>query len=506
MTENTPQKSFTVFEKATLKPITQIEAASPELVRSTVSRARRVRLEWASRPTLERVAKLPLLRELLTTHANEIAVLLTRENGKPLHESLLNEVVALIDAIDWLIESAPSILASETLSSRWLKHRIHHIERRPLGVTAILSPFNFPLLISGVDALSAIVTGCPAIIKPSEHCPLSVEYFVKLAHRAGIPEEVLQVLHGGPDIGQELVTSNIDAVRFTGNRENGRNIAIACAQLGHACTLELGGNCPLLVLEDAEIERLAPAILFGALSNSGQTCIGVSRVLVPRVLEPALTAALVPLIGKLRQGNPMSGPVELGALTTILQVERCHEHVLSAIKTGSKLAVGGSTGESGHFYLPTLLSGCKFTDKVACEETFGPVIALIPYDNESLAVDALNADAARLVAYVFGRESNHLTQIAKQLDYGQVITNQVLYTYICPEIPLGGFKGGGQGTTHGREGLLSYSTPKLLGSSRLRLPSMLEFASLDPARADALAHTFLSSTSAIKKVSRWFIT
>jgi acyl-CoA reductase-like NAD-dependent aldehyde dehydrogenase len=259
-----------------------------------------------------------------------------------------------------------------------------------------------------------------------------------------------------------------------------------------------------LILEEAEIERVAPAILFGALSNSGQTCIGVGRVLVPRSLEPALTAALVQLIGKLRQGNPMSGPVELGALTTHAQIERCRHHVSSAIKNGSKLEIGGSPVEPGHFFEPTLLSGCKLTDRVAAEETFGPVIALIPYDNESLTIDALNADEVRLVAYVFGRESDHLTQVAERLDYGQVISNQVLYTYVCPELPLAGFKGSGQGITHGREGLLSFSTPKLLGASKLRLPPILDFASLDPARADTLAHTFLSSTSAIKRVSRWW--
>lgn len=496
--------SFRIYEKATLDCIAERANATPAQIEEAVLRAHAIKRSWSRRSPSERVAPLRPLRELLIVHADELVDLLSRENGKPRHESRLNELVPLVDTIDWLIDAAPTCQSEQTLSPRWMKHRLHRVERRALGVTAILSPFNFPLLIAGIEALSAVVMGCSVIIKPSEHCPLTVERFVQLSHRAGFPADVLQILLGGAEVGRALIDANVDAVRFTGSRENGRSVARRCAEALRPYALELGGNCPLLVLDDAELERTAQAIVFGALSNSGQTCLGVSRILVPKHLEGALARAIVPHVRKLRQGNPLKGSVELGALTTRAQVERCRHHVTQAIEGGAELLLGGNAAQEGHFYAPTLLSGCHTTDSVVREETFGPVIALVPYDDERTAILSLNSDPLRLVAYVFGNDLKRAAHVARDLDYGQVVVNHVLYTYICPEVPLCGFGDGGLGTTHGLEGLLSYGTPQLLSTPQFQVPAAFDFSLMNPERADSLSRTFLRSTTALHKLGNWW--
>ena len=501
---HTPSK-LTVFEKASFLPIEELDVATPSAIESAVNRAQSAKSHWSRLVASERVAPLGKLRHLLVEHADEFSHLLSRENGKPRHESRLNELIPLLDAIDWLIETAPALQSEQSLSPRWLKHRTHRVDRRPHGVTAVLSPFNFPLLIAGIDALSAVAMGCPVLLKPSEHCPLTVERFVRLAHEAGIPRDVLQTVHGGPEVGQRLLDLPLDAVLFTGSRENGRKVAVKCASVLRPYTLELGGNCPLLVLDDADLERTAQAIVFGALSNSGQTCLAVGRVLVPRRFEQALGSAILPLIRRLRQGDPLSGPVELGALTTAAQLERCRRHVTQAIQNGARLLTGGHiVSRPGHFFEPTLLLGCKTDEPVYEEETFGPVITLAPYDDETSVIAALNADPARLTAYVFGQNLERATAVAQTLDYGQVVVEHVLYTYVCPEVPLSGLGNSGQGTVHGTDGLLSHSTPKLLSTPKVRFASAFDFSLLDPDRAESLAKAYFTTTFALKKLTHWW--
>jgi succinate-semialdehyde dehydrogenase/glutarate-semialdehyde dehydrogenase len=503
--DNESSSTLPVFEKASGERLGDVEASTPATLQHAVRRANAAKNRWKKLTGDEKVASFSTLRRLLSERAYEFAELLSRENGKPLHEALLHEVVPLLDAIDWLRDTAPSLQLPESLPTRWLKHRSHEIQRRPQGVTAILSPFNFPLLIAGIDALSAIAMGCPVIIKPSEHCPLIVERFVKLANEAGLPDDILQIVHGGPKIGEYLLDEAIDAVRFTGSRDNGQRVAVKCASHLRPCTLELGGNCPLLVLDDAELERTAQAIVYGALSNSGQSCLGVGRVLVPRRLEAALCDALVPLIRQLRQGDPRSGTVELGSLTTARQLERCRNHVTQAIQDGAELLLGGSQlSRNGFFFEPTVLRSCTTNQLLYREETFGPVVPIVPYDSLPSTLASLNADPARLAAYVFGQDLARTETIAKELDYGQVVVQHVLYTYVCPELPLSGLRASGLGTVHGRDGLLTHGTPQVLSTPRLKLLPSWDFSLLDPEKAESLAKTYLSSTSALYKLTRWW--
>lgn len=494
-----------VFEKATGKPLGTLEIAGPDDIGQAVTLARAAGHSWSRLSAEDRLAPIGRLKSLIVGAATELAALLSRENGKPYHESLLHEVIALLDAIEWLGRVVPQVTQEQSLRPHWLKHRTHKVRPRPRGVTAVLAPFNFPLLISGFDSLSALAMGSTVLLKPSEHCPLVVQKFVDLAHQAGIPNAALRVLHGGAEVGAAILDSDIDAVMFTGSIEHGRVVAAHSAERLRPFTLELGGNCPLVVLPDADLERVSRAIVYGALSNSGQSCLAVGRVLVPRVLETALAERVQTLVEGLRQGDPSSRRVELGALTTRAQVERCRDHVLEAKASGARrLGRDTELNPSGHFFPPVVLQGCSTMQRVYREETFGPVIAFVPYDDERTVLGVLNAESWGLAAYVFGADLAYASQYAEQLDFGHVIVDQVLLSYVCPEVPLSGLRMSGHGAVHGREGLLAHTLPQVMGLPTMRVPTAMEFALQDPEYAESVAKTYLGAARRIGTITRWF--
>lgn len=493
--------TFPIYEKATGTLLAEIPTTPPQAIGDAVTAARDAGREWRSRPVSERIQFLEFLRRDLRDEATPLSLLLSRENGKPCHESLAHEIIPLLDAIDWIVAQAENTLEVVEHSPRWLKHRVHQIARRPRGVTAVLAPFNFPLLIAAVDSISALVAGCSVLLKPSEHCPLVATKFVEFAHRAGLPAPLLQLVQGGAETGRQLLAADVDAVVFTGSFSNGRKVAQACAERLIPYTLELGGNCPLLVLDDADLPRTAHAIVFGALCNSGQTCLGVGRVLVPRRLQAELATRIVEWLRQLTQGDPLLGDTHLGSLTTPAQIARCRSHVTQAQMTGATLHVGGEVlARTGNFFTPALLTDCHSEQLVYQEETFGPVIPLVPYDDLTTTVHRLNEDPAGLAAYVFGSDLKHASRVAERLDFGQVLVDSVLISYVCPEVPLSGLRKSGFGTMHGRDGMLGFSTPQVLGVPRLRLPAEVEFGMLEPSRARAVARTYLTTASASQSI------
>jgi acyl-CoA reductase-like NAD-dependent aldehyde dehydrogenase len=493
-----------VTDPATGTLLGTVTTADVNTIAGCVERARCVQKHWAKLPGATRAKHLVAWRKLVVEHSADLASQLSRENGKPYHEALLHEVVALAEALDYVAETAPALQLQKLTTPRWFKHRVHSVLRRPRGITAILSPFNFPLLIPGADAAAAIAMGCAVILKPSPVCPLVAEQIVQLAHRAGIPEEALQVLHGGADVGQGLIDSGVDEVLFTGSTDNGRCVGRQCGERLVPCTLELGGNCPLIVLDDADIDRTARAIAYGAFTNSGQSCLAVGRVLVPRSLSESLQFRLQQIVERLRQGDPLSPTADLGALSTRTQVERCQRHVEQATERGA-LAIAGRGAALGHgnYYPATLLAHCSVDCVAFQQETFGPVLPIVPFDDLAEVIALLNRSRQGLTIYVFGTDLERARSVAERLDYGQVVVDQVLLTYVCPEVPLAPLRDSGLGVVHGSEGLLAHTTPSVIGMPRLRLPTTLEFDWGDPGRALSIAEGYLASKSAWNKLAGW---
>ncbi len=477
---------LSVREPATQRWLGELPVPSAEQVVRSVEQARTAQHDWQRRGATERCALIRAWRDELGSSRVRLVELLARENGKPLHEARLGDLIPLLDALSFVADQAPEVLRSRSVELRWQKHRSALVQYRPRGVTAVLAPFNFPLLIPVSEAAWALAAGCAVILKPSEHTPLVARQAVELAWSVGIPKDVLQLLPGGPEIGSQLIEAGVAQVRFTGSISNGRRLAERCAASLIPCTLELGGNAPLVVDLDADLDRAAKAIAVGALHNSGQSCFAVGRVFVPRAQQSELAERLHAELASLRQGDPMSGSVDLGALTTALQVQRAKLGVKQAGAVGARLVCGGVAPEGpGHFFRPTLLVDCPADCDAVVQELFGPVIPLVPYDRREQVFDWANLGPHGLAAYVFGNDPTELHRIASHLDAAHVLVDDVLSSYACPELPLAPRKHSGLGVIHATEGLLSQTTATVLGLPRYSLPTSVQFGWL---RADAVHH------------------
>jgi acyl-CoA reductase-like NAD-dependent aldehyde dehydrogenase len=401
----------------------------------------------------------------------------------------------LLDALTWLAEIAPDRLAPTALPARWQKHRRHTLHHRPHGLTAVITPFNFPLLIACAQSAAALLSGCPVLLKPSEHAPLSARRAVELAHRAGIPTEVFGIVLGDGELGRALLTHGVRAAVFVGSLAHGQSVARTCAERMIPCSLELGGNCPLLALPGADLARVARAVVFGSLANSGQSCVAVGKVVVAESMHDELVERLTALIEPLQQGDPTLGPVELGALTTKAQLRRADEHVADATRQGARLVLGGEISpRPGNFYRPTLLERCQLGSRILAEETFAPVIAITPFSDRQEALGLANVGEHGLAAYVFGAPEQDAAQLSYDLASAHVLFDDVLSTYVCPELPLAPQGTSGLGVIHGPEGLLWHTTPAISSTTRFALPARVQFAAPASPRVGSLARWSSSLT------------
>jgi len=456
--------------------VAEVPIAQSKDVNHAVEEAIKAQPPWAAKSPTERAKVLLAWRKALIGNGDKVTQIISRENGKPLHEAWMHELLPLCATLTWLADESPKLLAERSISLRFMKQYRSKVCSKPRGVCAIVAPYNFPLLIPFADAAAALAAGCGVIIKPSEHTPLTAITVAELAQAAGLGPGLLQILPGGPEVAQTLLGADVDEVVFTGNVEHGREVARKCANRLLPCTLELGGKAPLMVLQDANIESTAAAIVFGALANSGQSCIAVERVLVHQQVQRPLVDAISDRVLALRQGDPLLAEVDLGALTSPNQADHIQRQVDAAIAQGARLICGGRrSNTAGHFYLPTVLDACTPHMSVALEETFGPVIPIIPVDSAEMALAAANSGATGLAAYLFGRDEDRLRRIANQMRASHILLNDVLWSYICPEIPFGGHGQSGWGVVHGAEGFGTHTRAIHIGSSRLNLPRSLGF-------------------------------
>ena len=462
---------LTITEPASLTVIAEVPATSPNEVRLAVELAAKVQPDWAVQSPAARAKSLLSWRKALIKEGDSITRTLSRENGKPLHEAWLHELAPLCDTLTWLAHEAPKLLAEQAIPLRWLKQYRSVIKCRPRGQCAIISPYNFPMLIPFADAAAALIAGCSVIIKPSEHTPLTALAVAELAHASGLEPGLLQILPGGPSVARSLIESGVDEVIFTGNLEHGREVAHLCAERLLPCTLELGGKAPALVLEDVNVDEAASAIVFGALANSGQNCIAVERVLVHTNVHRSLVEAIVERVRHLRQGDPMQAEVDLGALTSPHQLRHVNAQIDAAIAHGARLACGGQRAcAPGNFFLPTVIDGCTQQMSIVTQETFGPVIPIVPIETERDGLEIANSGQTGLAAYLFGRSDDALQATAERMNAGHILINDVLWSYVCPEIPFGGQSQSGWGVVHGPEGLRAHTRPIHTGSPRFKIP------------------------------------
>jgi acyl-CoA reductase-like NAD-dependent aldehyde dehydrogenase len=466
-------QTILVRNPATLEKITELPIASSGDVAAAVGRARQAHTIWRTTAFAERARLLYRFRDLLIDEQERLAEILTSESGKPRAEVYGNELFYLCDVIGFWASNAAKFLEPETIRPHLLMFKTKKVisEHHPLGVIGIISPWNFPLVLTVGDALPALMAGNAVVVKPSELTPLTALFVVELAQKAGFPEGLLQVVIGAAETGQALV-DHVDMIAFTGSVEVGKQVMRRAADRLIPVSLELGGKDPLIVLKDADLERAANACVWGALVNSGQVCTSIERVYVEEPVYQTFVDKIVQKVRSLRQG-PSNDEVELGSMTSEEQYKKVSAQVDEAVARGAKVLTGGRANPnlSGLYYEPTVLTDVNHEMTVIRDETFGPVLPIIKVRDAEEAVQLANDSRYGLDACVFTRDRQQARQMAEKLFAGTVCINDALVNYIIPDTPMGGVKDSGFSRRHGAEGIRKYCYQKSIVIDRFGLKS-----------------------------------
>ena len=446
-----------VSNPATGKLLREVQCADSDEVNSAVTRARAEQPAWQATPIRERLRILQRFQRLLALRKAGIATTITSEAGKPIAEALLTEVLVVLDAVRFLLQETHRFLRDEPVphGSLATKAKRGRIIREPHGVIGIISPWNYPFSIPAVQTLTALVTGNAVVLKPSELTPLSSLTLAELLAEAGLPKNIFQFVVGDATTGAALVAAPIDKLVFTGSMGTGKRIAQMAAQRLLPVVLELGGKDPMIVLEDADLDVASSGAVWGAFVNAGQACLSVERCYVQRTMYEKFVAACVEKTRQLRVGNGMDADTEVGPLIHERQLRTVEQHVQNARARGARVLCGGERLSSlgPNFYAPTVLADVTHEMRIMCEETFGPVLPIMPFDTDAEAVRLANDSHYGLAASVWTRDRSRAELIARQLNAGTVMINDAVSCFGISEAPHGGAKTSGIGRTHGRFGL-----------------------------------------------------
>jgi acyl-CoA reductase-like NAD-dependent aldehyde dehydrogenase len=456
---------------ATGETLREFDSATDADVHAAVARARAAQPAWNEFGVRRRIAILREFQRLLHQRKSEVAALITRETGKPLVEALLTEVLVVLDAARFCIENAYAFLREQPVphGNVAMKAKVGRILREPHGVIGIISPWNYPFSIPATESLSALVTGNAVVLKPSELTSLSALELASLLHDAGAPKDVFQVIVGDGTAGSALLNAEIDKLVFTGSVTTGKRIAQAAAARLLPVVLELGGKDPMLVLDDADVGVASSGAVWGAFVNCGQACLSVERCYVHRSLYDAFLAACVRKTKQLRVGNGIDPQTDVGPLIHERQLRNVESQVEDARARGARVLTGGSRlPELGpNFYAPTVLADVTHAMQIMREETFGPVLPVMPFDTDEEAIRLANDSDYGLAASVWTRDRARGESLARRIQAGTVMVNDAVACFGISEAPHGGVKASGLGRTHGRFGLEEMVRIKHVDSNRL---------------------------------------
>jgi succinate-semialdehyde dehydrogenase/glutarate-semialdehyde dehydrogenase len=460
-------------DPATGEAVSEHSISTVADIYSSVERARAAQPAWNALGVARRIEILRKFQELLLRDRDALARKITQEAGKPLVESLLSEVLVALDAARFCAENAGRVLRAEDVphGNPIMKTKRGRLVYEPVGVIGIISPWNYPFSIPATETLAALVTGNAVVLKPSELTPISALELAGLLHEAGVPEEIFTVVLGEGPAGAALIESKIDKLFFTGSVATGKRVAEAAARRLLPVVLELGGKDAMLVLDDADVDVASSAAIWGAMMNAGQTCLSVERCYVHGSQYERLVAACAKKLQQLKVGNGLDAATDVGPLISERQLRIVESQVEDARALGATVIVGGHRlPELGsQFYAPTLITNVSPAMKLMQEETFGPVLPLIPFTNDAEAVRLVNDSEFGLAASIFTRDRKRGEAIAKQLNAGAVMINDLLSCFAMPEAPHGGTGASGIGRTHGLMGMREMVRPKYIDSDMLSI-------------------------------------
>jgi succinate-semialdehyde dehydrogenase / glutarate-semialdehyde dehydrogenase len=459
--ESDSGETFPVLDPATGETIAEVPRMGAAETRRAIARAEAALPAWRALLAKDRARILRRWSDLMLEHEDELAHLLTTEQGKPLAESRL-EVQYAASFYEWFGEEAKRVYG-DTIPTYAADRRIV-VTKDPIGVTAGITPWNFPAAMPTRKSAPALAAGCTMVLKPAEQTPLSTLAIARLGLEAGLPEGVFEIVTGSaedaPTIGGELTGNPIvRKLGFTGSTEVGKLLMAQCANQVKKVSLELGGNAPFIVFDDADLDAAIAGALMCKFRNSGQTCISANRILVQEGIYDEFVSRLVDAVSKLKVGNGLEPETNVGPLIEQSAIDKVQRHVGDAVERGGELLLGGE-GLGGLFWQPTVITGVTTEAAMSNEETFGPVAGIAPFATEEQAIRDANDTPYGLAAYYYTRDNGRIWRLSEALEYG---IHGINTGFISSEVvPFGGVKESGIGREGSKYGIEEWLEIKYL--------------------------------------------
>src|SRR3954468_9137247 len=455
---------FDVTDPATGELVGAVASATREDTRRAIDAAGAALPAWAALTARERSALMRRWFDLIVEAADDLAAILTAEQGKPVGEAR-GEILYGAAFIEWFAEEAKRVYG-ETIPTNVAGRRLL-VLKQPIGVCAAITPWNFPMAMIPRKAGPALAAGCTMVLKPARATPYSALALAELASRAGLPAGVFNVVPGSAGVvGDELAMNpSVRKLTFTGSTAVGKELMAKCSHTMKKVSLELGGNAPLIVFDDADLEAAVTGAIASKFRNMGQTCVCANRILVQRGVYDDFLERFGAAVGALRVGDGREPGSEQGPLIDEDAIAKVEEHIADAVDRGANVVVGGGRHLlGGTFFEPTIVAGATPEMKVAREETFGPLAPVFPFETEAEAIELANATEFGLAAYFFARDHGRIWRVSEALEFGIVSVNTGVFSY--EGAPFGGVKESGigrEGSHHGIDEFLELKYVCLAG-------------------------------------------
>jgi len=444
------------FNPANGESIGSVETLTPAKVQGVVDDVAEVQPFWAALTLEDRARYMRRAGDVLLEDMDELAELLTNEQGKPRVESYTMELLPTVDALKWIADNGPEILADEKLSMPlFLKSKSAKLTYEPIGVVGVIAPWNYPWSIPFGEVAIALMAGNGVVLKPASLTPLIGERIRRTFEKAGLPEGLVRTVHGGGKVGDALVKSTAGKIFFTGSVEVGQKVGVECAKRMKGSVLELGGKDPAIICPDADLANAVSGSVWGGFANAGQTCSGIERVYVHRDVADPFLDGLVRETERLTVGDPREWTTEIGPMVSEEQAKIVNELVDDAVENGATRVTGGPTkveGMRGSFIAPVVLTGVTQEMRIMKEEIFGPVLPVVTVDSEEQAIELANDSEFGLGASLWTRDRAKGERMAHQIESGMVWINDHSFSHGACVCAWGGVKESGLGRSHSKFG------------------------------------------------------
>ncbi len=452
-----------VVDPATGEPFATVASAGTDDARAAVTAAAAAFPAWAATAPRERAETLRRAFDLVHDHADELIELIVRENGKPIADARA-ELSYAAEFLRWYSEEAVRIDGGLSRSPDGTMHVL--VRRQPVGVALLVTPWNLPLAMVTRKVGPALAAGCTVVVKPAVSTPLSALRLAQLLQEAGVPDGVVNVLptaHARAVVGAALDETPVRKLSFTGSTEVGRVLLAQAAARVVSCSMELGGNAPLIVLGDADLDTAVAATVVAKMRHNGEACTAANRLYVHAAVAAEFTDRLAAAMGALRVGPGLDPATQVGPLIDRGACDKVAALTQAAIDAGARVAAGGArpAGEPGCFSSPTVLADVAPDSPILREEIFGPVAPVVPFGNEDELIEMANASEHGLMSYVFSSDVGRALRLADALESGMVAINRPVIS--DPAAPFGGMKQSGIGREGGHDGMLEYTETKYVG-------------------------------------------